>query len=182
LVISHFLIGPPSSGKSTLANQLVQLVPTARIVSTDAIRGLLFGDESLQGEWSLVEKTALSQIQEALAVGCPVIYDATNARPEWRQSILKQVKADQVQWLAWQLQTPLSLCQAWNKQRQRQVPSTVIQEFFQALQQFPPSTQEGFAVIHSVFVTEQGFDIARVEYLLQDFTDKTLKAENCTQK
>jgi tRNA uridine 5-carbamoylmethylation protein Kti12 len=61
----------------------------------------------------------LSQIQEALAVGCPVIYDATNARPEWRQSILKQVKADQVQWLAWQLQTPFSLCQAWNKQRQR---------------------------------------------------------------
>ena len=42
--------------------------------------------------------------------------------------------------------------------------------------------QEGFAVIHSVSVTEQGFDIARVEHLLQDFINKTPKPENYAKR
>ena len=170
LIISHFLIGPPSSGKSTFAHQLVQLIPTARIVSTDAIRALLFGDESIQGDWSLIEENVLSQMQEAFKLGQPVIYDATNAFPEWRKSLLSRVRADNVQWTAWHLQTPLALCKVWNKQRQRLVPETVIEEFFQALQEFPPTEKEGFAIVNAVAVTEQGFDMARVECQLQDCT------------
>ena len=167
LIISHFLIGPPSSGKSTFANQLVQLIPTARIVSTDAIRALLFGDESIQGNWSLIEENVLSQMQEAFKAEQPVIYDATNAFPEWRTSLLSRVRDDNVQWIAWHLQTPLALCKAWNKQRQRLVPEIVIEEFFQVLQEFPPTEKEGFAIVNSVEVTERGFDLAQVEPLLE---------------
>jgi tRNA uridine 5-carbamoylmethylation protein Kti12 len=75
---------------------------------------------------------------------------------------------EQVQWIAWHLQTPLTLCKAWNLQRQRQVPETVIEEFFQALQEFPPSPHEGFLSVNSVDVTEQGFDLAQVEHQLKD--------------
>ncbi|HAJ61748.1 MAG TPA: kinase, partial [Cyanobacteria bacterium UBA8543] len=63
MLISHFLIGPPGCGKSTLANQLIKLQPTAKIISTDAIRALIFGDESIQGDWSLIEENVLSQMR-----------------------------------------------------------------------------------------------------------------------
>lgn len=176
LVISHFLIGPPSSGKSTFAHQLAQLIPTARIVSTDATRALLFGDESIQGDWSLIEENVLSQMQESFQAGQPVIYDATNAKPEWRTSLLSRVRDDNVQWMAWHLQTPLALCKVWNKQRQRLVPEIVIEEFFQALQEFPPALNEGFAIVNSVDVTERGFDIVQVERLLERLLVKDYQA------
>ncbi len=162
MVISHFLIGPPSSGKSTFSTQLLKLDPNARIVSTDAVRALLFGDESIQGEWSLVEKTVLAQIQEALSAGRPVIYDATNAKPEWRRSLLRLLAADNVQWLGWHLQTPLELCKVWNQRRKRQVPESVIEDFFQSLQDFPPQESDGFFAVNRVRVTAEGFDVEEV--------------------
>ena len=162
-------MGPPSSGKSTLAKQLIQLNPTARIVSTDAIRALLFGDESIQGDWSLVEQKVLSQMQEAFDAFCPVIYDATNARRSWRLSILRQVSRSNVQWIAWHLQTPLSLCKVWNAKRQRQVPEIAIKEFFQALRDNPPQVSEGFIAVHSLVLTPMGFELAQVEQILKGY-------------
>ena len=167
MVISHFLIGPPSSGKSTVAKQLVQLIPSAQIVSTDTIRALLFGDESIQGEWSLIEKTAVHQIQNALSAGRSVIYDATNAKPEWRRAMLKLVSADNVQWLGWHLQTPLELCKTWNRKRLRQVPEPVIEEFFQSLRNFPPQVSEGFVAVNTLTVTAQGIE---AEEIARQFT------------
>lgn len=168
LIISHFLIGPPSSGKSTLANQLIKLQPTAKIISTDAIRSLIFGDESIQGDWSLIEENVLSKMRESFQAGQPVIYDATNAKREWRKSLLSQVASDNVQWMAWHLQTPLELCKAWNKQRHRQVPETVIDEFFQSLKDNPPRLEDGFVAINSLPLTEKEFDWVQVEYMLKN--------------
>jgi predicted kinase len=152
-----------------LAKQLIQLNPTARIVSTDAIRALLFGDESIQGDWSLVEQKVLSQMQEAFDAFCPVIYDATNARRSWRLSILRQVSRSNVQWIAWHLQTPLSLCKVWNAKRQRQVPEIAIKEFFQALRDNPPQVSEGFIAVHSLVLTPMGFELAQVEQILKGY-------------
>lgn len=162
VIISHFLIGPPSSGKSTFAKQLVQRIPSAKIVSTDAIRALLFGDESIQGEWSLIEKTAVHQMRQALSARRPVIYDATNAKPEWRKAMLKLVSADNVQWLGWYLQTPLELCKTWNRKRLRQVPEPVIEEFFQSLRNFPPQVSDGFVAVNTVRVIAQGIEFEEI--------------------
>lgn len=162
MVISHFLIGPPSSGKSTLAAYLNQLDRAAVIVSTDAIRTLLFGDESIQGQWSLIEETVVTQVREAFEAGQPVIYDATNAKPEWRRSLLKLLAADHVQWLGWHLQTPLELCKVWNQRRKRQVPESVIEDFFQSLQDFPPQVSDGFFAVNGVRVTPEGFNVEEV--------------------
>lgn len=160
MVINHFLIGPPGAGKSTFAKHLIQLYPTAQIVSTDAIRARLFGDESIQGNWPLVERNVLSQMREISAAGRPVIYDATNAKLEWRLSILKQIANDNMQWIGWYLTTPLPLCQTWNHQRSRQVPEIVIEESFQSLQRNPPSVAEGFVAVISVAVTPKGFNFS----------------------
>ena len=50
----HLLIGPPGSGKTTLAQELAPLLQgdgelPALVLSTDAIRAELFGDAAVQG-------------------------------------------------------------------------------------------------------------------------------------
>ncbi len=47
----HLLIGPPGSGKSSLAGILAPLLP-ARVISNDALRQHLWGSENVQGPWS----------------------------------------------------------------------------------------------------------------------------------
>ncbi|MEB3201069.1 MAG: AAA family ATPase [Synechococcaceae cyanobacterium] len=49
----HLLIGPPASGKTTLAQKLAPLltepgVPPALVLSTDRIRGEVVGDAAVQ--------------------------------------------------------------------------------------------------------------------------------------
>ncbi len=58
--------------------------------------------------------------------------------------MLSTFPLEQMQWIAWHLQTPLTLCKGWNLQRQRLVPETVIEEFFQTLQEFPHPLMKGF--------------------------------------
>ena len=163
---SHFLIGSPGSGKSTFAAQLLKLDPSAVIVSTDQIRRELFGDEGIQGDWSIIEKQVLARMFEAFLAGRSVIYDATNAKRDWRSSILRQVADKNVQWIAWHLQTPLCVCQVWNKQRLRQVPETVIEELYQVLQDNPPHVEEGFVVVKELSFTDKDFDWVQVEQML----------------
>ncbi|MEO8890388.1 MAG: ATP-binding protein, partial [Coleofasciculaceae cyanobacterium] len=151
-LICHFLIGSPGSGKSTLANSLTQVNPNSQIISTDKIRLSLFGNESIQGDWSLIEEQVISQIHESIKAEKPVIYDATNVKKEWRLSLLQQVQNDKVQWIAWYLSTPLDICKKWNKQRKRQVPEEVIEALFRALQENIPETSEGFVAVNAVDV------------------------------
>jgi predicted kinase len=169
-LICHVLIGPPGCGKSTFATQLIQLEPTAKIVSTDQIRRELFGDESIQGDWSSVEENVLAQIRAAIQAGRPIIYDATNAKKEWRMSLLRQLadvsvagRSPNVQWIGWHLQTPLETCKAWNQKRQRQVPVLVIEELFQALHAQPPLAGEGFLAVNPVNVAADGFHLKQIE-------------------
>jgi predicted kinase len=122
----HLLIGPPASGKTTLAAVLAELVG-GRVVSTDAIRAELFGDASIQGPWSEVETTFHAWIREAVAEGVPVIIDATHAQRPWRLAITQGLTLPApVQWIGWWLTTPLKQCLAWDQARVRQVGAEVI--------------------------------------------------------
>jgi len=163
LDVNHFLIGSPSSGKSTLAAKLTQLDPKAVIIATDAIRALLFGDANIQGEWSLIETEVLFQMEEALRAGQRVIYDATNAKREWRCSILSLLADKNIPWLAWQITTPLETSLLWNQQRQRQVPVSVIEDMYRALQEVPPHTTEGFVALIRVGITQGELDWQEIE-------------------
>jgi len=46
----HLLIGPPASGKTTIANLLAAELH-AEVLSTDLIREELYGDPLIQGHW-----------------------------------------------------------------------------------------------------------------------------------
>ena len=162
----HLLIGPPASGKTTLAGVLAELTG-AVVLSTDVVRGELFGDAAVQGPWRDIEALLHQRIREAVAAGIPVIVDATHARRPWRLAITQALDLPApVEWIGWWLYTPLSTCLQWNHTRKRLVPEPVIREMAAALADpvFGPSRAEGMASVVAVVPTHQ----RELEPLLRD--------------
>jgi predicted kinase len=158
------LIGCPSSGKSTLADRLVKQNPNYHIVSTDKARAQLFGDEAIQGNWQQVENEILRQIEQNIAAGNLVIYDATNAKRPWRVELIQKIKQlGAIDIIGLHLTTPLEVCQQWNQQRKRQVPNLAIEDYFQTLQQFPPIPTEGFTAILEIPFLDGSLDLSNLE-------------------
>ncbi|SBO42699.1 AAA family ATPase [Cyanobium sp. NIES-981] len=159
----HLLIGPPASGKTTLARALAPLLsgpgdPAALVLSTDAIRAEVFGDAAVQGPWLDIQQRLHQRLREAVAAGIPVIVDATHARRPWRLAITQALALPApVEWIGWWLYTPMATCLEWNTTRRRRVPEPVIREMAAALADpvFGPSRAEGFAAVVAVVPTHQ---------------------------
>jgi predicted kinase len=162
----HLLIGPPASGKTTLAGVLAQLTG-AVVLSTDVVRHELFGDAAVQGPWRDIEALLHQRLRDSVAAGIPVILDATHARRPWRLAITQALALPApVEWIGWWLYTPLSTCLQWNQTRKRLVPEPVIREMAAALADpaFGPSRAEGFAAVVAVVPTHG----RELEALLRD--------------
>ena len=84
-----FMLGISGSGKSHQAKEIAKK-EKAVIVSTDAIRKELFGDESRQKNTNHVFYEVYSRIEKALAEGRSVILDATNLDREKRIKALQK--------------------------------------------------------------------------------------------
>ena len=162
LVICHFLIGLPASGKSTFAQVLAEEI-NAVVVSTDEIRAQLYGDAANQGIWADIEVEVLDQIKTAVEKDQPVIYDATNVMRPWRLDFLyKTVNLFNIQWIGWHLQTSVEKCKQRNQQRDRQVPDEVINKMNANLQENPPESNEGLLKIYPVPVKDNNFDLDEI--------------------
>ncbi|MFN5117108.1 MAG: AAA family ATPase [Cyanobacteriota bacterium] len=135
----HLLIGPPGSGKTTLAQQLAPLLQAETgepglVLSTDAIREELFGDPAVQGPWEEIRAVLLQHLNAAVEAGTPIIIDATHARRPWRLLYTQVLQLPRpVEWVGWWLTTPLAQCKAWALRRDRPVPEAVIEEFHASL-------------------------------------------------
>jgi predicted kinase len=138
------LIGLPGSGKSSLASGLLAEWPTSLVVSTDAIRAQLFGNEALQGQWSLVWDRVDRQLRWAVEQSAVAIYDATNAVRCHRCEAIALARAIGFTYIIglW-LDTPLPLCLERNRRRDRVVPEAVILQMHSSLQNEPPTLQDG---------------------------------------
>ncbi|MGB3208795.1 MAG: AAA family ATPase [Crinalium sp.] len=144
------LIGLPGSGKSTLAQQLLLGDNSLKLqlISTDAIRAQLFGDESIQGSWVLIWNQVKRQFLQAveqilLKHASQAIYDATNASRKQRREVItlaRECGFTQITGL-W-VDTPVQVCLERNQRRSRQVPEDVIWHMYRQYD-VPPALSEG---------------------------------------
>lgn len=167
------LIGLPGSGKSTLAQVLVNNYGCG-LVSTDAIRGRLFGDEATQGPWPQIWQEVEQAFRGVTGVRSGqvvrkrrsdaanlltdspsheishTLYDATNAaRRQRREVILLGRRCGFWQITGLWLDVPLALCLERNRRRDRQVPEAIIEQMHRRLAGAPPSLSDGFdTLIH----------------------------------
>ncbi|MBD2365259.1 AAA family ATPase [Anabaena minutissima FACHB-250] len=138
------LIGLPGSGKSTLAKQLIAECPQMQLISTDAIRGQLFGSEAIQGSWLMIWREIERQLQQAISTDKTVIFDATNAQRRHRREIITLTRDIGFTHITgvW-VKTPVWLCLARNQKRDRTVPEEIILRMHRQLRDAPPSLEEG---------------------------------------
>ncbi|MBD2654606.1 WYL domain-containing protein [Synechocystis sp. FACHB-383] len=176
------LIGCTSSGKSTLANNLIKQNPNYQIISTDKVRAQLFGDESIQGNWQQIEDEIFRQIKEHIDSNHSVIYDATNAKRPWRMELIQKIKQlSDIDIIGIHLKTPLDICKRWNQQRDRQVPEFVIDDYFQALKQFPPIPAEGFTAVIDIPFKDGSLDLSKLGNQLTKVSRSQINRRNRTQ-
>ena len=175
IVLCHLLIGPPGSGKSTIAAQWCEQEPDKVWVSSDRVRERLYGDAAIQGTWADIEREVIGDIHTAIEAGRSVIYDATNVRRAWRMGLLQQVngenwlfdEAPAAQWMAWQIETPLTTCLRRNKSRDRQVPHAVVERFHDWMQGEDVRRSEGFVAVNAVPLKRGRVDWDAMEMLIQ---------------
>ena len=138
-MILYTMIGLPGSGKSTFASDH----PECIVVSTDAIRAELFGDESEQKDGKLVFDVAYAGIAKAVEAGQDAIFDVTNLRRKYRKKIFQMFpKAYHV---AVFVNTSIEVCKERNAERDRVVPEMVIDRMASNLN--APTIAEGFKKI-----------------------------------
>lgn len=82
------LVGVSYSGKSTIAEKIAR-ISDAVIVSSDAIRGEIYGDENCQANHAKVFEIVHRRIRTFLKEGRDVVYDATSLSCKRRMSFLR---------------------------------------------------------------------------------------------
>lgn len=159
----HIVCGIPGSGKSTWAGK-----QEGTVISTDAIRGELFGDESAQYSDSFLRQNgydpdAMTERQkagacsrkvfavaeerafEAIRTG-DVYFDATNISPAGRKSLLENIPHDRA--FADVADVPLDVALRRNARRKRHVPEGVIRAMHSRF--VMPSEEEGFSAVRRI--------------------------------
>lgn len=179
------MIGCPGSGKSTIAKQ-IRKKTGAVIVSTDAIRGELFGDEGCQDDPVRVFKIAYERIASALFDGKDVYFDATNLHRKDRNAVRFEIKnmffekrgiPGDIKYEAVLVRADLETCLRRNANRNRHVPEDRLIKMWQAAESISDKQleYEGYAVTVVNNSDEK-------DYNLDAYNDGYRDAENSTGK
>lgn len=88
----YVLCGPSYCGKSTYAEKLKNLIAShdvsVTIINPDSIREEVFGDAGKQDKGHVIFQIAYERVEEALARGDVVIFDATSLTPRVRKPLI----------------------------------------------------------------------------------------------
>lgn len=124
-------MGPSYSGKSHFAAEWAKK-HDAVILSSDAIRGELYGDENIQREPEKVFRLLHKRMIEFLRDGYNVVYDATNLVAKRRKHVIKMVNDAEI---ACEFNCVVCVCgvdtllnRAIFSKRERKVPDYVIRK------------------------------------------------------
>ena len=126
------LIGVSGSGKSTFAKTF-SITGGVRVVSADEIRGMLYGDESVQKDGKRVFEVAYMNARCHLSHCRNVIFDATNTTKAGREKLLDALKRSDCRKVAVLCMTDIDTCIKRNARRDRVVPEHVIRRQYAQL-------------------------------------------------
>ena len=152
------LCGLPGAGKSTYANRYVQEHPNTKIMSSDAIRKELYGDEMIQGDAGRVFRLMRTRTVEHLMNGFDVIYDATGMMRRYRAEIVDVVPAG-IQKKCVIVWADVEECVKRDSLRSRKVGRAVIEQMVSSFQ--APYYDEGFDEIQIILPDD--FDRAKYD-------------------
>ena len=146
-------VGLPGSGKSHHA-RMYALQNKAVIVSSDAIRAELWGDEAVQGDPSKVFRIARCRIRDLLQEGKNVILDATNMNAKKRASFMRDLKMfmDGYTKVCIVMATPFEECVRRDSMRSRRVGKEVISKMRASFQM--PYYNEGWDRIYIEYCSD----------------------------
>ncbi len=159
------LVGAAGAGKTSLARRLFA---ANEILSSDALRGAVSGDETDQSATRLAFTILHRHLERRLAIGRLVVVDATNLRRTARAAVLRRAAATRSPAVAIVLALPAPLVHARNAGRAgRVVPSEIVERHLGAVARLGSSrqaivarlTDEGFGSVH---VLETAADLERV--------------------
>lgn len=140
------MVGPPGSGKSTVAEKLMYDYGFVKI-SPDEIRAEITGDERDQSHNEEVFDVVYSRIIESLKSGKNVVYDATNCRSNYRFRVINAVRDYVYKIYCLCSTTSIGECLERNRNRGRNVPDYVIENMYFTLKKHPPTVFEGYDAI-----------------------------------
>lgn len=109
MVNVYMMVGVPASGKTTKAKQLA-LDHNAIVISSDEIRGMLYGNESDQTDPNKVFNILFKKAKEEIFKGNNVIIDATNTKRKNRVNIFEKLRSDNCLFTAYVMSTPIKEC------------------------------------------------------------------------
>lgn len=149
------LVGIPGSGKTTYAEEYIEVCGNTLHLSSDKIRAELWGNEATQGDNNEVFSLMQSRAIDALNNGQSVIYDATNITRKDRSYIIsicpKFVKIEcHIVW------APIETCIERDAARERTVGKAVIDKMLKRFQ--APYYDEGIDEIKVFWNNKKDFN------------------------
>lgn len=162
------LIGLPGSGKSTWASSLEDAV----IISSDAVRKEILGDENDQTANDTVFDTVHKRIRKELCEGThqTVVFDATNINKKRRIAFLSSISKISCTKKAVLFAVPVEQCIENDSRRDRTVGEKVILKM--RMQFCPPHISEGFdsvEVVHTITAEEADRRMKEAFEQMRDF-------------
>jgi protein phosphatase len=139
------LVGAAGSGKTTLA---ARLFAPDEILSSDALRATVSGDEADQRASAVVFRILHRTLDRRLARGELTVIDATNTKPEHRRPLIERARATATPIVAIVLGLPANTVLAQNATRRpRTVDPAVVERHLNAVRHTIDAgqlTTEGF--------------------------------------
>ena len=143
------LIGASGSGKSTFASKHFD---ADAVVSSDALRGILSGDESDQRKNQLVFDRLHHWVEARLATALLAVVDATNTDWIARAGLIRQAHRYQRPTIAIVFDLPLEICLERSATRPRTVGASVIRRQIAELSRdLDRLDLEGFSAVYVLF-------------------------------
>ena len=147
------MVGLPASGKSTAAKRICADYACDVVVSSDAIRAELYGDEAIQGKPNKIFNIVRERIVSAIKDGKDVVMDATNINSKRRAAFLVDVRnrcrGIDIEAHCVVMATPVWECIERDYERSRHVGREVIERMWYQFE--VPHKGEGWQFMHLIY-------------------------------